>query len=482
MRDVTVAYTATDCDAVSCAMSVTSTEPASGTGDGDLAPDWEAVDATHVRLRAEHGVTGAGHLHGDADVHGRPWPRHGAPVPGRVGARHRHAADRNAGAARGRDRVLGRFWRRAGRHAPDHGTSTAARSPAASRARGADGGHSTAVRTFGAAGALPRADERDRWAERHELRHHPGRPSRAGGDLRSHRWLRRGRRLVPIAARRPAIESFRGGQGGVRLRVRLHRQRAQRALSPRHLPPVVPARRPRVQRRVDRRRFASVGQATPRGAGTITGDPRSIAYRIVMEDGLLSGGADRIRVMLTDATTSAVIYDTQPSDAIDAAPTLALGANGSTVLGYSGATPVAVAALDTPAAFALERIEPNPHGARRRCATRWARGARAAARVRPRGPLRRDARRRRAGRGRAQREARCGIADERRLLLRVRGVDAGWRRACTRRRESCSWRAERITFAADTRGDATPRTQGRARPCPRRCARGCASCSIPRAP
>ena len=58
MVDVTVDYKATDnCDpGVTCTLSVTSNEPASG--DGDKTPDWEIVDATHVRLRAERGEGG----------------------------------------------------------------------------------------------------------------------------------------------------------------------------------------------------------------------------------------------------------------------------------------------------------------------------------------------------------------------------------------------------------------------------------------
>jgi hypothetical protein len=41
--------------AITCSLTVSSNEPVSGTGDGDTAPDWEIVDAHHVRLRAEHG-------------------------------------------------------------------------------------------------------------------------------------------------------------------------------------------------------------------------------------------------------------------------------------------------------------------------------------------------------------------------------------------------------------------------------------------
>jgi hypothetical protein len=62
MVEVTVTAAATDnCGGVGCAIvSVTSNEPQNGTGDGDTAPDWELVDATHVRLRAERSGNGSG--------------------------------------------------------------------------------------------------------------------------------------------------------------------------------------------------------------------------------------------------------------------------------------------------------------------------------------------------------------------------------------------------------------------------------------
>jgi len=62
MREVTLNYTTGDnCSAVNCTItSITSNEPVNGTGDGDTAPDWEVVDARHVRLRAERAATGNG--------------------------------------------------------------------------------------------------------------------------------------------------------------------------------------------------------------------------------------------------------------------------------------------------------------------------------------------------------------------------------------------------------------------------------------
>jgi hypothetical protein len=64
MVDVTVKYDATDnCGPVTCALSVSSNEPIDGLGDGDTAPDWEVVDAHHVRLRAERSGTANGRVY-----------------------------------------------------------------------------------------------------------------------------------------------------------------------------------------------------------------------------------------------------------------------------------------------------------------------------------------------------------------------------------------------------------------------------------
>src|SRR5205823_6771820 len=53
--DVTVNYTAVDNSGgtPTVVLTVTSNEPTNGLGDGDTAPDWEVVDAHHVRLRQE---------------------------------------------------------------------------------------------------------------------------------------------------------------------------------------------------------------------------------------------------------------------------------------------------------------------------------------------------------------------------------------------------------------------------------------------
>jgi DNA/RNA endonuclease G (NUC1) len=61
MVDVTVAYTATDFSgAPVCTLTVSSSEPADGPGDGSTSADWTVVDAHRVQLRAERSGTGSG--------------------------------------------------------------------------------------------------------------------------------------------------------------------------------------------------------------------------------------------------------------------------------------------------------------------------------------------------------------------------------------------------------------------------------------
>ena len=64
MVDVTVDYETSDnCSAVNAGLSISSNEPVDDTGDGDTAPDWEIVDAHHVRLRAERSALGTGRIY-----------------------------------------------------------------------------------------------------------------------------------------------------------------------------------------------------------------------------------------------------------------------------------------------------------------------------------------------------------------------------------------------------------------------------------
>jgi DNA/RNA endonuclease G (NUC1) len=65
MVDVAVGYDVSDLGdpAPACALSVTSSEPVDGMGDGDTAPDWEIADAHHLRLRAERAGGGTGRVY-----------------------------------------------------------------------------------------------------------------------------------------------------------------------------------------------------------------------------------------------------------------------------------------------------------------------------------------------------------------------------------------------------------------------------------
>jgi hypothetical protein len=67
MIDVAVNYTAGDnCGGASgstCVLTVSSNEPVNGVGDGHTSPDWQVVDAHHVRLRAERAGNGGGRVY-----------------------------------------------------------------------------------------------------------------------------------------------------------------------------------------------------------------------------------------------------------------------------------------------------------------------------------------------------------------------------------------------------------------------------------
>lgn len=61
MVDVEVFYNAADtCSSPSCSLSVASSEPVNGPGDGNTSIDWAVVDGHHVRLRAERSGRGNG--------------------------------------------------------------------------------------------------------------------------------------------------------------------------------------------------------------------------------------------------------------------------------------------------------------------------------------------------------------------------------------------------------------------------------------
>jgi hypothetical protein len=66
MVPVTISASATDgcAGGVTCRIvSVTSNEPISGTGGGDLSPDWEITGDLTLRLRAERSPKGTGRVY-----------------------------------------------------------------------------------------------------------------------------------------------------------------------------------------------------------------------------------------------------------------------------------------------------------------------------------------------------------------------------------------------------------------------------------
>jgi hypothetical protein len=65
MKNVQVDYTSTDnCPGpITCNITVTSDEPENGTGDGDMAPDWEILNDHIIKLRAERAGNGDGRVY-----------------------------------------------------------------------------------------------------------------------------------------------------------------------------------------------------------------------------------------------------------------------------------------------------------------------------------------------------------------------------------------------------------------------------------
>jgi len=65
MKNITANYTSTDnCPGpITCAITVISDEPQSGTGNGDQSPDWEILNDHHLKLRAERAGDGDGRVY-----------------------------------------------------------------------------------------------------------------------------------------------------------------------------------------------------------------------------------------------------------------------------------------------------------------------------------------------------------------------------------------------------------------------------------
>jgi hypothetical protein len=58
MTDVEISYGSIDNCGATSTLSVVSNEPDRGTGNDDVANDWQIIDAHHVRLRSERAGSG----------------------------------------------------------------------------------------------------------------------------------------------------------------------------------------------------------------------------------------------------------------------------------------------------------------------------------------------------------------------------------------------------------------------------------------
>ena len=64
MKNVTINYSAKgNCFPITTWLTVISNEPVSGTGNGDLSPDWIIIDDHHLQLRSERSVGGIGRIY-----------------------------------------------------------------------------------------------------------------------------------------------------------------------------------------------------------------------------------------------------------------------------------------------------------------------------------------------------------------------------------------------------------------------------------